>query len=65
MGECKLVPGGLLPNDFCFYPEKWHELIKEINPRIVEVKPLGELDGLPVACVEAECPWPLSNRLMF
>lgn len=64
MSECKLVPGGLLPNDFAFYPEAWPDLIKEINPRIAEVKDLGEVDGFPVVSIEATAPWPLSNRLI-
>ena len=64
MSECKLVPGGLVPNDFSFYPEKWPELIKEINPRIEKVIDLGQMDGMPIIRCEAGCPWPLSNRVM-
>ena len=63
--ECKLVPFGLKPNDFSFYPDMWQDLIQEINPRILSIKELGEVEGIKVCRTEASCPFPLSNRVVF
>lgn len=58
------MPDGILPNDLIFYTEQWAELIKEINPRILSVTPVGDIEGFPVVKCEAGVPWPLSSRML-